>query len=246
MSICRGKRVLVVEDDKDIAQLVRLHLEDEGCVVEWAGRGADAERALASGSFDLVVLDRMLPDSDGIEICKRLRRRNAYVPVLVLTARSTELDRVLGLELGADDYLTKPFSLPEFLARVKAILRRAEAMRRAAAGPELGPLHVGELFVDPGRRLVTISGREVTLTAKEFDLLLVFARHPGRVFTRAQLLEHVWGYGESGYEHTVNSHINRLRSKIEPKPSEPRYLLTVWGVGYRFFDPRSDREPGPE
>jgi DNA-binding response OmpR family regulator len=210
--------------------------------VESADTGDEARRAIARRIFDLVILDRMLPDIDGIEICRRLRREDDYVPVLMLTARSAELDRVLGLELGADDYLTKPFSIPELLARAKAILRRAEAMRRAASEPGEGPIRVGDLSVDPARRRVTVSGRTVALTAKEFDLLLLFARHPGRVFTRARLLEHVWGYGHSGYEHTVNSHINRLRSKIEPEPSEPRYLLTVWGVGYRFFDPGSDRE----
>ena len=244
MSNGREKTVLVVEDDLDIAQLVRLHLEDEGYAVKCAGAGNEARRALAGEKFDLVILDRMLPDTDGIEICKQLRSEKDYVPVLMLTARSGELDRVLGLELGADDYLTKPFSIPEMLARVKAILRRADAMRQAAMDHGEEPLRLGDLSIDPGRRLVAVSGQAVALTATEFDLLLLFAQHPGRVFTRAQLLEHVWGYGHSGYEHTVNSHINRLRSKIEPNPSEPCYLLTVWGVGYRFFDPRSGRETG--
>lgn len=231
--------MLVVEDDVDIERLARLHLEDEGCAVESAGTGDEARRALARTSFDLVILDRMLPDTDGIEICRELRNERDYVPVLMLTARSAELDRVLGLELGADDYLTKPFSIPELLARVKAILRRAEAMRRAAAESGGKPIRVGDLSIDAARRSVTVSGRSVELTVKEFDLLVLFARHPGRVFSRAQLLEQVWGYGHSGYAHTVNSHINRLRSKIEPEPSDPRYLLTVWGVGYRFFDPGS-------
>jgi len=242
VTICHGKRVLVVEDDADIERLVRLHLEDEGCVVESAGTGDEARCALARVSFELVILDRMLPDTDGVEICKELRSAKDYVPVLMLTARSGEVDRVLGLELGADDYLTKPFSIPELLARARAILRRAEAMSRTAdeAGDE--PVRVGDFTVDPARRHVTVSGQPVELTAKEFDLLLLFVRRPGRVFTREQLLEHVWGYGHSGYGHTVNSHINRLRAKIEPDPSEPRYLLTVWGVGYRFFDPGSDRE----
>lgn len=243
MSICLNKRVLVVEDDTDIAELIRLHLEDERCVVDWAGRGDAARRALARGRFDLVVLDRMLPDSDGIELCQWLRGGNDYVPVLMLTARSSETDRVVGLELGADDYLTKPFGIAELLARIRALLRRSEAMRRAATAPREEPIRVGDLSVDPAHRCVTVGGREVALTAKEFDLLRVFASQPGRVFTRAQLLEQVWGYAHRGYEHTVNSHINRLRSKIEPSPAAPRYLLTVWGVGYRFFDPRSDRDP---
>lgn len=237
MSIAHGKRVLVVEDDSDLVRLVRLHLEDEGCVVESAGTGDGAKGALDRTRFDLVILDRMLPDTDGIEICRDLRSQRDYVPVLMLTARAGELDRVLGLELGADDYLTKPFSIPELLARVKAILRRAEAMRGAAAESGDEPIRVGDLSIDTARRRVTVSGRAVALTVKEFDLLVLFARHPGRVFSRVQLLELVWGYSYSGYAHTVNSHINRLRSKIEPDPSEPRYLLTVWGVGYRFFDP---------
>jgi len=239
MSIGQGRRVLVVEDDTDIAHLVRLHLEDEGYVVQSAGTAEEARRALAGAGFDLVILDRMLPDTDGIEICRELRKERDYVPVLMLTARAGEMDRVLGLELGADDYLTKPFSIPELLARTKAILRRAEAMRRDAAVNGEKPIRVGDLSIDPARRAVTVTGRAVALTVKEFELLLLFARHPGRVFTRAQLLERVWGYGHSGYEHTVNSHINRLRSKIEQEPSDPRYLLTVWGVGYRFFDPVS-------
>lgn len=237
MSVCRGKRVLVVEDDVDLAHLVRLHLEDEGCVVRTTDTGGAARHMLAVERFELVVLDRMLPDVDGVEICRELRGKQNYVPVVMLTARSGEVDRVLGLELGADDYVTKPFSIPELLARVKAILRRAEAMRRAAEDQEGGPIRVGDLLIDPRRHRVTVSSRDVDLTAKEFDLLLLFARHPGRVYTRAQLLDKVWGYGHAGYEHTVNSHINRLRAKIEPEPSEPHYLLTVWGVGYRLFDP---------
>lgn len=238
MSITHGKRVLVVEDDADISELVRLHLEDEGCIVQETGCGEDARRFLAAGGFDLVILDRMLPDTDGVEICRDLRGGSDYVPVLILTARSAELDRVLGLELGADDYLTKPFSIPELVARAKAILRRAEAMRSAVAEAEDEPVRIGDLSIELAHRRVTVSGKPVELTAKEFDLLALFARHPGRVYTRTQLLEQVWGYGHSGYEHTVNSHINRLRNKIEPTPGQPRYLLTVWGVGYRFFDPR--------
>lgn len=240
MSVCRGKRVLIVEDDVDLAHLVRLHLEDEKCLVRSTDTGSGARHMLAVERFDLVVLDRMLPDIDGVEICRELRSKQDYVPVVMLTARSGELDRVLGLELGADDYVTKPFSIPELLARVKAILRRAEAMRLAAEDHEDGSISVGDLLIDPRRHRVAVSGRDVELTAKEFDLLLLFARHPGRVYTRAQLLDKVWGYGHSGYEHTVNSHINRLRAKIEPAPSEPQYLLTVWGVGYRFFDPRAN------
>jgi DNA-binding response OmpR family regulator len=163
----------------------------------------------------------------------------------MLTARTTELDRVLGLELGADDYMTKPFSVRELQARVKGILRREEWDSRQTSGasaeavPEdLGaPLKVGELFIDPQKHKVTLAGNSINLTSKEFDLLLHFVRHPGLVYTRDQLLDAVWGPGYAGYEHTVNSHINRLRTKIEKDPAYPRYLLTVWGVGYKFADP---------
>jgi DNA-binding response OmpR family regulator len=232
------QRILVIEDDRDIAGLVRLHLEDLGCSVALETDGRSGLRRAEGESFDLIVLDLMLPGIDGLEVCKRIRSRNAYVPLLMLTARSSEMDRVLGLELGADDYLTKPFNIMELVARVKAILRRVDALRSMAeSSPEL-PIHTGGVVIEPQRRKVSIEGRSVELTAREFDLLAHFARHPGRVFTRTQLLDAVWGYGHDGYEHTVNSHINRLRSKIEPDPSEPSYILTVWGVGYRMSDTR--------
>jgi len=184
-----------------------------------------------------VVLDLMLPGFDGLEVCRRLRAAPGYVPILMLTARSTELDRVVGLEIGADDYLTKPFSIPELLARIKALFRRAESLGRTAlAEPDRATLARGELRIDADLRQVCIGGRQVSLTAKEFDLLWHFAGHPGRVYTRLQLLDQVWRYNHDGYEHTVNSHINRLRAKIEDDPSNPRYILTVWGVGYKFVD----------
>jgi DNA-binding response OmpR family regulator len=154
----------------------------------------------------------------------------------MLTARSSETDRVVGLEVGADDYVTKPFSIRELLARVKAMFRRAEQLGRSSAGPAAARIEAGKLVIDPERRTVTLGGTPVDLTAKEFDLLLYFAGHPGRVFTRSQLLDAVWGYGHDGYEHTVNSHINRLRAKIEQDPARPRYVLTVWGVGYKFAE----------
>jgi len=224
--------ILVIEDDSDIAGLVTLHLEDAGYRVgtEASGR-AGLDRALAGG-WDMVVLDLMLPGVDGLEICRQLRSRPPYTPILMLTARSAEIDRVLGLELGADDYLTKPFSVRELVARVKAILRRSEAL---AADDDRPPsIRAGALSIDAERREVRLDGAAVELTAREFDLLLHFARHPGRVFTRSQLLDSVWGYSHDGYEHTVNTHINRLRGKIEPEPGAPRFILTVWGVGYRF------------
>lgn len=230
-------KVLIVEDNPDIARLVQGHLSDIGCAADIAGNGAAALRQYQQGGYQLVVLDLMLPDGDGLSLCRRIRESDDYVPVLMLTAKSSELDRVLGLEMGADDYLTKPFSIPELLARVKALFRRVEALQQSALKADSDEvLEWDGLVVEVGRRRVRIDGREVELTAREFDLLLFFLRHPGRVFSRVQLLDQVWGYNHDGYEHTVNSHINRLRSKIEADPSDPRYVLTVWGVGYKFAD----------
>ena len=177
----------------------------------------------------------MLPQLNGLEVCKRLRAQSVYTPVLVITSKSSEFDRVLGLELGADDYLTKPFSVVELMARVKAIFRRVDALRSTPVQPAKR-IRIGELDIDVDRRQVTLAGRPIELTAKEFDLLAFFAAHPGRVFNRGQLLDKVWGYSHSGYEHTVNSHINRLRAKIERDPANPRYILTVWSVGYKFVE----------
>ncbi len=228
--------VLIIEDNVDIARLVQLHLRDIGCHADIAGDGAAGIAQFARTPYALVILDLMLPVLDGLAVCRQLRNGSSYVPILMLTAKSSELDRVLGLEMGADDYLTKPFSIAELMARVKALFRRVEAM-----GPVDEPLSSGaailefdDLRIDVDRHQVNIGGREVALTAREFDLILHFARQPGRVFSRAQLLDQVWGYGHDGYEHTVNSHINRLRTKIEADPSHPRYVLTVWGVGYKF------------
>ena len=229
-------RVLIVEDDQDISDLVALHLRDAGYEVDLAHDGSTGlEQALAE-TYDLVILDLTLPGVEGLEICRLLRARPPYPLILMLTARSSEMDRVLGLEIGADDYLTKPFSIRELLARVKALLRRMEAR---GAAPGLCPedervIQGGPLVIDAEKRQVMLSGRAVSLTAKEFDLLFLFACHPARVYTRAQLLDLIWGVGYEGYEHTVNSHINRLRAKIEKNPAQPRYLLTAWGIGYKF------------
>lgn len=228
-------QVLIIEDDPDIARLVALHLEDIECASHIAGDGAEGLRAFRRGGFDLVVLDLMLPGMDGVVVCQALRALPGYVPILMLTAKSAELDRVLGLEVGADDYLTKPFSIRELQARIKALLRRVAALRSRDT-PEPARIVFGGLVIDEARRGVRVDGRKVVLTAKEFDLLLFFARHPGRVYNRAELLDKVWGYGHDGYEHTVNSHINRLRAKIELDPAKPRYMLTVWGVGYKFAE----------
>ena len=231
------RRVLIVEDEPDIARLVREHLADVGCDAVVATDAAGARASFAAGEFDLVVLDRMLPDGDGLVLCGEFRRAAATLPILMLTAKSTELDRVVGLEVGADDYLVKPFGVAELQARVKALLRRVEALRGAVVAPPAEErLECGGLTIDVARRSVAVAGAPVELTAREFDLLLFFARHPGRVFSRMQLLDKVWGYNHEGYEHTVNSHINRLRAKIEPEPARPRYVLTVWGVGYKFAE----------
>jgi len=214
-----------------------MHLQDIGCHVDVEHNGNQGYTRLLNNHYDLIILDIMMPGMDGFELCKKIRAQSNYTPVLMLTARSSELDRVLGLELGADDYLSKPFSVRELIARVKAIFRRVESLVEKEEQPRpAGPKRIGEMEIDPRKHQVTLSGRTMELTAREFDLLWHFAQHPGQVFTRTQLLDNVWGYGHDGYEHTVNSHINRLRAKIEKDPSNPDYILTVWGVGYKFND----------
>ena len=229
------RKVLVIEDNSDLADVLALHLGDLGCDVRTMSDGRAAFHEARSHHYDLIILDLMLPGMDGIELCTRLRRQDEHVPILMLTAKSSELDRVLGLEIGADDYMTKPFSMPELLARTKAIFRRLDHARDAGSRPPQS-ITIGDIAIDLSKRLVVVAGSPVELTVKEFDLLVAFAENPGKVWTRAQLLETVWGPGFSGYEHTVNSHINRLRAKIEPDGTEPRYILTVWGVGYKFSD----------
>jgi DNA-binding response OmpR family regulator len=227
------RQILVVEDEPDIADLLALHLRDNDFQVTPAADGHEGMRLSFARHWDLVILDIRLPGPDGLSICRALRREQAFVPVLMLTSKSSKLDRVLGLELGADDYVTKPFSVSELLARVKAIFRRVDSLK-LQAGNGGAELSLGDLRIDPERREVSAGGQAVTLTVREFDLLLHFARHPGRVFSRAQLLDSVWGYGHDGYEHTVNSHINRLRAKIETDPSHPDHIVTIWGVGYKL------------
>jgi DNA-binding response OmpR family regulator len=219
------RKVLVVEDDREIASLIELHLKDLGCEVNLAYDGNTGLEMALGGRHSLIILDLMLP-----------------TPILMLTAKSSELDRVVGLEVGADDYLTKPFSIRELLARVKAILRRMEALGSPATAPEEpARIRADDLVVDLDKRKVWLEGKLVHLTAKEFDLLVQFAKNPGRVYTRSQLLDLVWGYGHESYQHTVNSHINRLRSKIEKDPANPLYILTVWGVGYKFSEQEDRR-----
>lgn len=230
------RNILIIEDDEDIAKLVQMHLKDEGYATTLAVNGRTGLELALSKSFDLIILDIMLPGVDGLEICRRVRAQSALTSILILTARSTELDRVLGLEIGADDYLTKPFSIRELLARVKALFRRADALKTGALPDQHQVINAGDLSIDADKRKILLRGKPVTLTVKEFDLLLQFMKHPGRVFTRSELLKSVWGYGYEGYEHTVNSHINRLRGKIEENPARPYYILSVRGVGYKFAE----------
>jgi DNA-binding response OmpR family regulator len=227
------RRVLIVEDDAHIAELLRLHLRDEGYAVEHAADGNEGMRRLEEGSWDALVLDLMLPGIDGLEICKRARAMARYTPIIITSARSSEVHRILGLELGADDYLAKPFSMLELVARVRALLRRSDAVERNAR-IDAGSLAVHGVSIDPISRTVDVDERRLDLTPREFDLLHFFARHPDKVFSRMDLLNHVWGYQHEGYEHTVNTHINRLRTKIEADPSNPQRILTVWGRGYKF------------
>ncbi|MEM1080581.1 MAG: response regulator transcription factor [Pseudomonadota bacterium] len=230
------RRVLIVEDDQQLASLIAMQLGDTGYETEIAHDGKIGLNRALSGEFGLIVLDWMLPGVHGVDICQAIRSSTHYTPILMLTAKSTELDRITGLESGADDFLTKPFSVLELNARVKAIFRRSEAMREDK--PE-GSQHIqiGELTIDPRGREAQKQGIVLDLTGREFDLLLHFARSPGRVFSREQLLNQVWGYAHNGYEHTVNSHINRLRAKIETDPRQPDYILTVWGAGYKMRSP---------
>ena len=230
-------RTLVVEDTAEIADLIRLHLEDLGLQVTCAADGIAGLELARSGTFDLIVLDLMLPGLNGLEVCRALRADpRYYTPILMLTAKASEIDRVVGLELGADDYLGKPFSIPELQARAKALLRRSEKMRGIVAPDEQPTVHAGGLEIDTLRHEVRLCGRCIMLTAKEFELLLFLAQHPGRVYSRAQLLDAVWSTTLESYEHNVNTHINRLRAKVEADPANPQYILTVRGVGYRFAD----------
>ena len=228
------KKILIVEDNVDIANLIRVNLLSKNIEVDIAENGQLGLQFALDNQYQLIILDLMLPKMDGMDVCRTLRSENNFTPVLMLTAKNSELDRVLGLEVGADDYLTKPFSVPELIARVSAIIRRSEQYQTQVIKDVVDKLKFDELSIDPDNREVFLGDSNIELTAKEFDLLWHFASHPGRVYSRAQLLSSIWGYGHDGYEHTVNSHINRLRSKIEKDPAQPKYVMTVWGVGYKF------------
>ncbi len=233
--------VLVIEDNTDLLNLLKINLSDQGYKIYTADNGISALDVFHTQNPDLVVLDVMLPKLDGLEVCKRIRRENKIIPILMLTAKAEEVDKVLGLELGADDYMTKPFSIREFLARVKAIFRRID-LNASDEESETKTLQFDGLSVDTTKRKVMLGNETIELTSKEYDLLLLFFRNPGKAYSREELLNIVWGYSYDGYSHTVNSHINRLRSKIEDDASEPHYIRTVWGVGYRFADKEESRQ----
>ncbi|MGA3246716.1 MAG: response regulator transcription factor [Paraburkholderia sp.] len=236
------KRVLIVEDDVDIANVLSLHLRDERYEVVHSADGNEGLRLLEQGNWDALILDLMLPGVDGLEICRRARAMARYTPIIITSARSSEVHRILGLELGADDYLAKPFSVLELVARVKALLRRVDAMAKDSR-IDAGTLQVVGLTIDPLTREAVVDGRRIELTPREFDLLYFFAQHPGKVYSRIDLLNAVWGYQHEGYEHTVNTHINRLRAKIEADPAQPTRILTVWGHGYKLAAPSDGHAP---
>jgi two-component system, OmpR family, alkaline phosphatase synthesis response regulator PhoP len=233
------KNILLVEDDPQITDLLNLHLHEPFYRVTACDRGSAALEKLAGSTFHLVILDIMLPDLNGIEVCRRIREQNGRTPILMLSSLAEETDKVTALELGADDYLTKPFGVFELMARVKALMRRgneevgAEGVTSSAGD---GVIIRGELTIDRDKKKVMIRGQRLELTPKEFDLLVLMASHPGKTFTRHELLEMIWGFAFQEYEHTVTSHINRLRIKLEKNLNKPEYILTTWGTGYRFAE----------
>lgn len=232
-----GHRVLVVEDTPEVARLVADNLRQIVREVTVCGDGRTALKTLERECVDLIILDVMMPELGGLEVCRALRAAGNTVPILMLSARSSELDRIVGIEFGADDYMIKPFSMLELLARVKALFRRCNHQAANYVPAQDSHLMVANLSIDRLSRQVSSDGKKVPLTEKEFDLLCVFASNPGRVYSRSQLLDLVWGFGSGVYEGTVTSHINRLRARIEPDPANPTIIETVWGIGYRLHSP---------
>lgn len=230
-------KILLIEDDEDIASLLKLHLGDTGYDVAHEITGPTGLARAQESDWGLVILDLMLPGLDGMEICRRIRSEDSDLPILMLTARGEEIDKILGFEVGADDYLTKPFSIRELLARVAALLRRSNRSTQTPSPDQT--LTFGPLVINTGERSVRLNEQRLDLTAKEWELLLLLASHPGRTYSRQELLDIVWGYHYDGYSHTVNSHINRLRNKIEQDPAKPRFVLTKRGLGYRFVEPEN-------
>lgn len=230
------EKLLVVEDDPAIQRMISDYFRHVGYEVLTAGDGEIGVRLALNDQPTVMILDLMLPKIDGLTVCRQVRERYPTLPIIMLTAKDDVVDKVLGLEMGADDYMTKPFSLRELEARLKSVLRRTRAKVSDKVDSDQAPIVRGNLRIDPARREVTIGDRAVELTPKEFELLSLFASHPGRVYSRKFLLENIWDYTYSGYDRTIDSHINRLRAKIEENPDEPKMVLTVWGVGYKFND----------
>ena len=225
------KKILIIEDDLEIIKLLEIHLTD---LIYTTSKAMDGEHGLKmalENDYDLILLDLTLPTMDGIEICKRLRLKK-NTPIIMLTAKSEEIDRVLGLEIGADDYITKPFSIRELLARIKAVMRRSEI--KVSKEQSSSSITAEGIYIDIDKRKVLLGDQKIELSPKEFELLVLMASNPGRNYTRTELLNMIWGYNFEGYEHTVNSHINRLRAKIEFDMAYPTFILTTWGVGYKF------------
>lgn len=230
------EKLLIVEDDSAIQQMISDYFRHLGYEVLISDDGEAGIKTALAERPTVIILDLMLPKLDGLAVCRQLREKMPALPILMLTAKDDIVDKIVGLEMGADDYITKPFSLRELEARVKTVLRRTRTNQEAPADEAQAPITRGDLRIDPARREVTIRGQQVELTPKEFELLTLFATHPGRVYSRKYLLENVWDYSYSGYDRTIDSHINRLRSKIEEDADEPKLVLTVWGVGYKFAD----------
>jgi two-component system, OmpR family, alkaline phosphatase synthesis response regulator PhoP len=228
------KNILLVEDDEQITALLQLHLNSSAHSVTSCGKGREALKKLEENNYDLIILDITLPDISGLQICKQLRDQQNITPIIMLTSRSDESDKVLAMEMGADDYITKPFGVLELIARTKALLRRTALPETESTDRPV--IEYKSLHIDKLKRKLTLNGERLDLTLKEFDLLYLLASHPGKPFSRSELLEQVWGFAFQGYEHTVTAHVNRLRIKIEPDPNTPLYILTSWGVGYRFAE----------
>ncbi|MCB0666973.1 MAG: response regulator transcription factor [Saprospiraceae bacterium] len=228
------KSILAVEDDPTLLDLLKIHLQDINCRLDTAQDGLVGLKKILENPYDLILLDLMLPSMDGFEVCKRIRAKNIVTPVLMLTAKSEEIDKILGLEIGADDYVVKPFSIRELMARVKALLRRVNLNEIKDESNPSARIKRGGLDIEVEKRRVLVAKKRVELSPKEFDLLVLLASNPGVSYSRNRLLNIIWGYEFEGFAHTVNSHINRLRAKIEPNMNEPSYILTTWGIGYRF------------
>ena len=229
-------KILIIEDDKDISDLLSIHLHDLGFETEKAYSGREGLMKALNEKYKIIILDIKLPEMDGFEICRQIRMEKMDTPIMMLTSKSEEIDKVLGLEIGADDYITKPFSIREFIARVKVILRRGQAINSKVNGAEEKIISIKDLYINLPKRIVKVYDKPVELSPKEFDLLVFLASNPGKTYNRMQLLNRIWGVNFEGFEHTINSHINRLRSKIEKNMNEPEFILTTWGVGYKFKD----------